>query len=60
MLMLFFVATDWKHFLEYDLNLLAKQMNGNLFVDAVNAYNVDDVEKAGLQYIGVGRNGKSK
>ncbi len=55
-----FVATDWKHFLEYDLSLLAKRMSGTLFVDAVNAYNVDDVEKAGLQYIGVGRNGKSK
>lgn len=54
-----FVATKWPEFLSYDLPKLADNMEGNLFVDAENAYNIEGVEKAGLQYIGVGRNGSA-
>ncbi len=54
-----FVATKWPEFLSYDLTALANGMRGNLFVDAENAYTVEDVEKAGLHYTGVGRNGKN-
>lgn len=55
-----FIATKWPEFLSYDLSVLADDMKGNLFVDAENAYTIEDVEKAGLQYTGIGRNGKSK
>lgn len=54
-----FVTTKWPEFLSYDLSKLAASMAGTLFVDAENAYNIEDVEKAGLQYVGVGRNGKT-
>lgn len=50
-----FVATDWPQFINYDLKKMASLMKGNLFVDAMNAYNVSDAEQAGLQYMGVGR-----
>jgi UDPglucose 6-dehydrogenase len=53
-----FIATDWKEFLDHDLGTLAKRMAGTLFVDAMNAYTIEDVEKVGLTYTGVGRNGK--
>lgn len=54
-----FVATKWPEFLAYDLAALANDMAGTLFVDAVNAYTVEDVEKADLRYMGVGRNGST-
>lgn len=50
------IATDWPEFLKADLGGIAKDMKGNLFVDAVNAFDISHVEAAGLQYIGVGRN----
>lgn len=53
-----FITTEWPVFLSYDLEKLAKLMKGTLFIDAVNSYTIDGVEEAGLQYIGVGRNGK--
>jgi UDPglucose 6-dehydrogenase len=52
------IATDWPEFLAYDLSLIAQSMRGNLFVDAVNAFDIPTVEKVGLRYIGVGRNGE--
>lgn len=52
-----FIATDWPEFMSCDLTLLKNSMEGKLFVDCVNGFNVADVEAAGLQYIGVGRNG---
>lgn len=52
-----FVATKWPEFLNYNLAEMASHMSGTLFVDAENAYNIEEVKKAGLQYIGVGRNG---
>ncbi len=50
-----FVATDWPQFLQYNLKKLAKHMRGNLFVDCMNAFNSEQVKKAGLEYIGVGK-----
>jgi UDPglucose 6-dehydrogenase len=50
-----FIATNWPEFVEYDLAKLAKHMHGKLLVDAMNAYNRDHVEQAGLTYLGVGR-----
>ncbi len=50
-----FIATDWPQFIGYDLSKLASIMKGKVFVDAVNVFSVNDVESAGLEYIGVGR-----
>ncbi len=55
-----FIATDWPEFLSYDLNQLANTMKGKLFVDCMNVFDIEDVQSVGLQYIGVGRNGKDK
>jgi UDPglucose 6-dehydrogenase len=49
------VATDWPEFLQYDLSRLTQHMKGNLLVDCMNAYDMDEVKGAGLQYLGVGR-----
>lgn len=49
------IATDWPEFINYDLNKLAQNMQGNLFVDAVNAFSPTSVQSANLIYIGVGR-----
>lgn len=54
-----FIATDWPEFVEHDLGKLKSAMKGALLVDCMNAYNITDVESAGLQYIGIGRNGRS-
>jgi UDPglucose 6-dehydrogenase len=51
-----FIATEWPEFLNMDLEKVQSLMNGNIFFDAVNAYNKDDVNKVGLIYTGVGRN----
>lgn len=52
-----FIATDWPELIEIDLDKVAKNMSGDLFVDAVNSYTISDVEDAGLRYTGVGRDG---
>lgn len=52
------VATNWQEFLDYDPSLFAEKMRSNLFIDAINGYNVSDIELTGLRYIGVGRNGE--
>jgi UDPglucose 6-dehydrogenase len=49
------IATAWPEFLNYDLEKLAKAMNGNLFVDGMNAFTREGTTKASLEYIGVGR-----
>lgn len=54
-----FVATDWKQFTEYDLSKLKQLMSGKILVDCMNAYNITEVENAGLHYIGVGRRGSA-
>jgi UDPglucose 6-dehydrogenase len=50
-----FIATDWPEFLDTTPQQYIKLMKGQLFVDAVNSFNIKDIESAGLQYIGVGR-----
>ncbi len=52
-----FVTTEWPEFLELDLNENAKNMSGDTLVDCLNLFDISAVQKAGLQYIGVGRNG---
>lgn len=54
-----FITTDWPEFLKLDPKKVAQNMQGNLLVDCMNAYNVTDVENAGLKYIGVGKNGRN-
>lgn len=48
------ITTEWREILEYPAADLAKRMSGNFVFDAVNLYDVIDVEEAGLHYIGVG------
>lgn len=50
-----FVATDWPEFMSLDIAQLAKNMQGNLFVDCMNVFENAAVKQAGLEYIGVGR-----
>lgn len=50
-----FIATDWPEFSQLDLVKLKNDMNGDVFVDAMNAFNIQDVQSAGLRYVGVGR-----
>lgn len=54
-----FMATDWAEFLSYDLEKLAKEMKGKLFIDCMNALSIVRVQDAGLEYMGVGRTGKN-
>lgn len=49
------IATDWPEFLSADLRSIKNSMSGNIFMDAVNAFDISQVQEAGLQYIGVGR-----
>lgn len=49
------IATNWREFLEYPVTNFAQNMKGNLFIDAINGYDIDTVENAQLRYIGVGR-----
>lgn len=50
-----FIATDWPQFLSYDLKKMKKLMKNVLFVDCYNAFSIEDVQSAGLEYLGVGR-----
>jgi UDPglucose 6-dehydrogenase len=50
------VATPWKEFIDIDLDALSTSMVGKkLFIDATNSFNSNDIRKAGLDYIGIGR-----
>lgn len=53
------VATNWPEFVNFNLRELTAKINGKVFVDCMNAFDIDEVEFVGLKYIGVGRNGKS-
>jgi UDPglucose 6-dehydrogenase len=50
------VATDWPEFIKINKEKLKINMSGNLLVDCMNIFNLTDVQSAGFQYIGVGRN----
>lgn len=49
------LATQWEEFTSINIEELKKEMNGNIFVDAVNAMNKDLLIEKGFVYIGVGR-----
>lgn len=49
------VATNWREFIEYEPRLFAEKMRSNLFIDAINGYDVGSIKAAGLHYVGVGR-----
>lgn len=49
------VATDWPQLMQLDLNKTKASMQGNVFVDAMNAFDSSKVRAAQLQYIGVGK-----
>ncbi len=49
------LATDWPEIVSYDAAELARAMKGNLFVDAMNAYDAERAKAAKLNYIGIGR-----
>ncbi len=49
------VVTEWDEFLSINLATLADKMNGDLFVDARNAFDIAAAAAAGLNYIGIGR-----
>lgn len=50
-----FIATEWPEFLDIDLHKLKNSIRGEVFVDAVNKFSIQDVRDAGFSYIGVGR-----
>lgn len=50
-----FVATDWPEFKTLNLAELKSAMSGSLLVDCMNIYDSSEAEKAGLEFIGVGR-----
>jgi len=49
------IATDWPEFINYSLDSYAQRLRKKLFVDCMNAFNIRQVELAGMKYIGVGR-----
>lgn len=49
------LATEWETYRSLRLPELARRMRGRYLVDARNAYRRDEVEAAGLVYMGVGR-----
>lgn len=52
-----FIATEWPEFCNLDLTKVKKLMKGTLIGDCMNVLNISKVEAAGLQYVGIGRNG---
>jgi len=54
------VATDWPEFVEYTPQAYAAQLQGGIFVDAMNVFNAQAFSAAGIHYIGIGRSGNSK
>ena len=49
------ILTEWNQFRALDIDLIKKQMRGNLFADFRNIYDRGLLEKAGFTYIAVGR-----
>jgi UDPglucose 6-dehydrogenase len=49
------IATDWPQFKDLDFKQLKSSLSGSIVVDCMNFLNKNDVEDAGLTYIGVGR-----
>lgn len=49
------IATEWPEILHCSARSYAEVMHGQLFVDAINRFDIATIEQAGLHYIGVGR-----
>ncbi len=49
------IVTEWDEFRALDLNRLAERMNGSVLIDLRNVYEAHEAERAGLNYIGIGR-----
>ena len=49
------IATEWPEILHFSAKSYAAAMHGTVFVDAINRFDIANVEHAGLHYIGVGR-----
>lgn len=49
------VATDWQEFLQHRPGDYARDLQGRVFVDAMNRFDIQAITDAGLQYVGVGR-----
>ncbi len=54
------LATDWPQYRALDLQRLKSLMRGTVLVDARNALEPEQVRKAGLQYLGMGRGSRSQ
>lgn len=50
-----FVTTDWPELKNLNLKELKDQMQGNLFIDAMNCYDPQAIKQHGFTYVGVGR-----
>ena len=49
------IVTEWNEYRALDLDRLARDTKDPIMVDLRNIYDVREVEKAGLSYVGVGR-----
>jgi UDPglucose 6-dehydrogenase len=49
------LVTEWKEFLELDLDALASVMRTRLLLDGRNAFDPERAHRAGFTYVGVGR-----
>ncbi|MDN6298392.1 MAG: UDP-glucose/GDP-mannose dehydrogenase family protein [Halomonas sp.] len=50
------ICTEWKAFRSVDLAWLADELSARLVVDGRNLFDLNSATRAGLRYIGVGRN----
>lgn len=49
------IITEWKEFLELDLEKLKKIMRGKIIVDGRNIYKPEEMKKHGFKYLSIGR-----
>lgn len=49
------VATEWLEFLQFAANSYKNGMQGTVFVDAINSFDMATITASGLTYVGVGR-----
>ncbi len=49
------VATEWPKLINYPISKYKDAMAGDVFVDAINHFDKNEVTSSGLRYIGVGR-----
>jgi UDPglucose 6-dehydrogenase len=54
------IVTEWDEFRALDLDALARGMRGKVLVDLRNVYDREEVERAGLEYRGIGRGGQRR